>query len=98
MGFVGIGTVFLGWPLIGMILECYGSILLFGFEIFSGFMPVAINFLRRLPGLNIILNLPGISSVSCLHFVFALSITLISSFTYRLLINWKAEMKELESN
>lgn len=56
--FVGIGTVFLGWPLIGMILECYGSILLFG-----GFMPVAINFLRRLPGLNIILNLPGISSV-----------------------------------
>jgi len=56
--FVGIATVFLGWPLIGMILELYGSVLLFG-----GFIPVAINFLRRLPGLNIILNLPGISSV-----------------------------------
>ena len=113
--FVGIATVFLGWPLIGMILELYGSVLLFGyywnlqltnwsvihiatFSIFSGFIPVAINFLRRLPGLNIILNLPGISSVSYLLMAFALSIVLIFFFTCRLLINWKAEMKELEFN
>ena len=30
--FVGIATVFIGWPLIGMILEFYGSVLLFGYD------------------------------------------------------------------
>jgi len=56
--FSGIVVVFLGWPLVGMLVEFYGFILLFG-----GFLPVAINFIRRLPGLNVVLNLPGISSV-----------------------------------
>lgn len=31
---------------------------------FSGFFPVAINFLRRIPILGTFLNMPGISSVS----------------------------------
>ncbi|OAD55484.1 putative Golgi transport protein 1 [Eufriesea mexicana] len=52
----GIIVVLLGWPIIGMIIETYGFILLF-----SGFLPVAINVLRKVPGLRIILNLPGIS-------------------------------------
>ncbi|XP_076763453.1 vesicle transport protein GOT1B [Xylocopa sonorina] len=52
----GIIVVLTGWPIVGMILETYGFILLFG-----GFFPVAINILRKVPGLRIILNLPGIS-------------------------------------
>merc|ERR1712077_132991 len=55
--FGGILVVLFGYPLIGMIIESYGFIVLF-----SGFFPVAINFLRRIPVLGSILNLPGISS------------------------------------
>ncbi|KAG1680646.1 Vesicle transport protein GOT1B [Nymphon striatum] len=54
--FGGILVVLFGWPLIGMIVEIYGFFLLF-----RGFFPVAANFLRRLPVLGMILNLPGIS-------------------------------------
>uniref|UniRef100_A0A182MJX6 Vesicle transport protein GOT1B n=1 Tax=Anopheles culicifacies TaxID=139723 RepID=A0A182MJX6_9DIPT len=54
--FGGIAIVLLGYPLIGMLIEMYGFILLF-----SGFFPVAINFLRRVPVLGNILNMPGIS-------------------------------------
>ncbi len=57
--FGGILVVLLGWPIVGMIVECYGFIVLF-----SGFFPVAINFLRRIPVIGQILNLPVISSVS----------------------------------
>jgi hypothetical protein len=34
---------------------------------FSGFFPVAVNFLRRVPVIGTLLNLPGISSVSFLN-------------------------------
>jgi len=56
--FGGIIIVLTGWPLIGMLLETYGFVLLF-----SGFFPVAINFLRRVPILGTLLNMPGISRV-----------------------------------
>ncbi|GLH01853.1 hypothetical protein R5R35_003623 [Gryllus longicercus] len=56
--FGGIFLVLLGWPLIGMLLETYGFVLLF-----SGFFPVAINFLRRVPVLGTLLNLPGIRGI-----------------------------------
>uniref|UniRef100_A0A6M2DWE1 Putative vesicle-mediated transport corethrella appendiculata n=1 Tax=Xenopsylla cheopis TaxID=163159 RepID=A0A6M2DWE1_XENCH len=56
--FGGIIVVLIGWPLIGMIIETYGFVLLF-----SGFFPVAVNFLRRVPVLGTFLNMPGISSV-----------------------------------
>lgn len=55
--FGGILVVLLGWPLIGMCVELYGFVVLF-----SGFFPVAINFLRRIPVLGTILNMPVISS------------------------------------
>merc|ERR1711997_779326 len=55
--FGGIFVVLFGYPLVGMIIEAYGF-----FVLFSGFFPVAINFLRRIPVLGSILNLPGISS------------------------------------
>ena len=56
--FGGILVVLLGWPIVGMILEVYGFIALFG-----GFFPMAINTLRCLPVIGTILSLPGISSV-----------------------------------
>lgn len=56
--FGGIIVVLLGWPIVGMILEMYGFILLF-----SGFFPVAVNFLRRVPILGTILNLPGLRMI-----------------------------------
>ena len=56
--FTGTIVVLLGWPLIGMIIESYGFICLFG-----GFIPAAVSFLRRIPVLGTIFNLPGISSV-----------------------------------
>ncbi|XP_053693689.1 vesicle transport protein GOT1B [Sabethes cyaneus] len=56
--FGGIMIVLLGFPLIGMLIETYGFILLF-----SGFFPVAINFLRRVPVLGSFLNMPGVSKV-----------------------------------
>ncbi|XP_044732993.1 vesicle transport protein GOT1B [Chrysoperla carnea] len=56
--FSGICVVLIGWPLIGILIETYGFVLLF-----SGFFPVAINFLRRVPILGTFLNMPGISSI-----------------------------------
>ncbi|XP_023329767.1 vesicle transport protein GOT1B-like isoform X5 [Eurytemora carolleeae] len=55
--FGGIFIVLFGYPLIGMLVELYGFVVLF-----SGFFPVAINFLRRVPVLGTILNMPGIGS------------------------------------
>jgi len=57
--FGGILVVLFGWPLIGMVIEIYGFILLF-----SGFFPFVISFLRRVPLIGSILNFPGISKVS----------------------------------
>jgi len=56
--FGGISVVLLGWPLFGMLIETYGFVLLF-----SGFFPVAINFLRRVPVLGTLLNFPGIRAL-----------------------------------
>jgi hypothetical protein len=56
--FLGITIVLLGYPLVGMIVETYGFILLFG-----GFLPATIEFLRRVPVIGNFLNLPVISSL-----------------------------------
>jgi len=55
--FGGIIIVLFGWPITGMCIEAYGFVVLF-----SGFFPVAINFLRRIPVIGSLLNLPVISS------------------------------------
>lgn len=55
----GILIVLLGWPVIGMCVEMYGFFLLF-----SGFFPVAVNFLRRVPIIGTLLDLPYIRSVA----------------------------------
>ena len=56
--FGGILVVLLGWPIVGMVIEIYGFVALFG-----GFFPMAINTLRCLPVTGTILALPGISNV-----------------------------------
>jgi hypothetical protein len=42
----GIVTVLLGWPILGMIIELYGFVALFG-----GFLPLVISFLRQVTSL-----------------------------------------------
>ena len=57
--FGGILVVLIGFPFTGMCIESYGF-----FVIFSGFFPVAVNFIRRIPVIGNLLNLPGISHVA----------------------------------
>lgn len=56
--FGGVFIVLFGWPLVGMLIEIYGFIALFG-----GFLPVAVNFLKRIPFLGTFLSLPGIKQI-----------------------------------
>ncbi|XP_034719105.1 golgi transport 1Ba isoform X2 [Etheostoma cragini] len=55
----GVFVVLIGWPIVGVVLEFYGFFLLF-----RGFFPVVVGFIRRIPVLGSILNLPFISSPS----------------------------------
>ncbi|VUZ56319.1 unnamed protein product [Hymenolepis diminuta] len=57
--FGGIIVVLIGFPLIGTLIELYGSFCLFG-----GFMPVTIQFLYNVPVIGWILYLPGINRVA----------------------------------
>ncbi|CAO1419474.1 unnamed protein product [Diamesa serratosioi] len=57
--FGGIIIVLIGYPLIGMVVESYGFI-----SLFAGFIPVTIQFIRRVPVLGNLLNLPFISTVA----------------------------------
>ncbi|CAD7672130.1 unnamed protein product [Nyctereutes procyonoides] len=65
----GVFVVLIGWPLIGMIFEIYGFFLLF-----RGFFPVVIGFIRRVPVLGSLLNLPGIRSIGMLCYPFFLRV------------------------
>lgn len=61
--FVGMAIVLLGWPILGMGLEGFGFINLFG-----DFFPVVIAFLKRMPVIGKFLTLPGVRHVSCTLF------------------------------
>ncbi|KAL6735978.1 hypothetical protein Aduo_006377 [Ancylostoma duodenale] len=56
--FGGIFIVLFGYPLIGIIAEIWGFILLFG-----GFLPGIVNLLRSIPGVNTLTYLPGIRQI-----------------------------------
>uniref|UniRef100_A0AAV2IYP6 Vesicle transport protein GOT1B n=1 Tax=Knipowitschia caucasica TaxID=637954 RepID=A0AAV2IYP6_KNICA len=53
----GVLIVLIGWPIVGVLLETYGFFLLF-----RGFFPVVVGFIRRIPVLGALLNLPFIRS------------------------------------
>ncbi|XP_055943054.1 vesicle transport protein GOT1B-like isoform X2 [Argiope bruennichi] len=57
--FGGIFIVLIGWPLVGIIIEIYGFIVLF-----SGFLPIVVNFVRRVPVIGTILNLPLLNKIN----------------------------------
>ena len=57
----GVLLVLWGWSVVGILLESYGF-----FVLFSGFFPAVLGFLRRLPGLGSILDLPIFKLVSIL--------------------------------
>ncbi|KAI8998330.1 Golgi Transport [Gaertneriomyces sp. JEL0708] len=52
----GVLLVFLRWPVIGMMVEAFGFVNLFG-----DFFPVIVGFLRKMPVIGTILNTPVIS-------------------------------------
>ncbi|KAJ8518053.1 hypothetical protein ONZ45_g4817 [Pleurotus djamor] len=54
----GILLVFLKWPFIGVVVEVFGFLNLFG-----DFFPVIITFLRQLPFIGNLLSLPYISGI-----------------------------------
>jgi hypothetical protein len=54
----GLVLVVVGWAIVGVILETYGFWLLF-----SGFFPTVLGFLRRLPVLGRVLDLPVLKTV-----------------------------------
>jgi len=54
----GIFLVIVGWAFIGLVVELFGFINLFG-----DFFPIVIAFLRRLPLIGNVLNLPFISAL-----------------------------------
>ncbi|CAE6332745.1 unnamed protein product [Rhizoctonia solani] len=54
----GILLVFFKWPFIGMLIETFGFLNLFG-----DFFPVIVSFLRQLPFIGTFLNLPYIKGV-----------------------------------
>ncbi|CAN4080292.1 unnamed protein product [Withania somnifera] len=63
----GFFLVIIGWPILGMILEAYGFVVLF-----SGFWPTLAVFLQKIPVLGWIIQQPYIRSVclviSFIHF------------------------------
>lgn len=59
---VGVILILVKWALVGICVETYGFWLLF-----SGFFPVVLGFLRRLPVLGRLLDLPVLKTVRSLH-------------------------------
>ncbi|OAF70392.1 Golgi transport 1 [Intoshia linei] len=56
--FSGMVILLFGWPILGMIVELYGFVLLF-----RGFIPIGITFLRKIPIISVLFQLPGINKV-----------------------------------
>eukprot|EP01041_Mallomonas_annulata_P000533 gene533-1012_t len=54
--FLGIALIFMRWGLIGMGLEIFGFLNLFG-----NFLPTVLTVARQIPGLSVVLDLPVVS-------------------------------------
>ena len=58
---IGVVLILIKWALVGICIETYGFWLLF-----SGFFPTVLGFLRRLPVLGSVLDLPVLKTVRVL--------------------------------
>lgn len=56
--FSGFLLVLFGWAFVGTLVELYGF-----WKLFSGFLPSVIQSLKFIPGMNVVLNLPGIRNL-----------------------------------
>lgn len=56
--FGGLVVVIFGWVIVGLLLEGYGFVLLF-----RGFLPTVLMFLKRVPYVGRVLDMPGVKSV-----------------------------------
>ncbi|KAL6519661.1 hypothetical protein OROHE_017351 [Orobanche hederae] len=64
---IGFFLVIIGWPIIGMILEAYGFVVLF-----SGFWPTLAVFLQKIPVLGLLFQQPFIRSALQFQIAFAI--------------------------
>ncbi|GFP92484.1 vesicle transport protein got1a [Phtheirospermum japonicum] len=64
---VGFFLVIIGWPIIGMIVEAYGFVVLF-----SGFWPTLAVFLQKIPILGWLFQQPFVRSVCLLYHIIKL--------------------------
>jgi hypothetical protein len=56
--FLGIALVLMRWGLVGMLLEGFGFVNLFG-----NFLPTVLSFARQIPYLHVVLDLPVVADV-----------------------------------
>ena len=56
--FAGFLLVLFGWAFVGTLIELYGF-----WKLFSGFLPSVVQSLKFIPGMNVVLNLPGIRNI-----------------------------------
>lgn len=61
---VGVFLILIKWALVGICVEAYGF-----WALFSGFFPTILGFLRRLPVLGSLLDLPVLKTVRCTSFL-----------------------------
>lgn len=57
---IGVFLILIKWALVGICVEAYGF-----WALFSGFFPTILGFLRRLPVLGSVLDLPVLKTVRC---------------------------------
>ena len=56
--FLGFLLVLFGWALVGTVVELYGF-----WKLFAAFVPNVIQSLKFIPGMSVVLNLPGIRNL-----------------------------------
>ncbi|KAK3014816.1 hypothetical protein RJ639_008292 [Escallonia herrerae] len=78
---VGFFFVVIGWPILGMILESYGFVVLF-----SGFWPTLAVFVQKIPVLGWVFQQPYIRSVC-----FSLTVIAANGCLYNLSLFWEVQ-------
>ncbi|PIA28543.1 hypothetical protein AQUCO_06900069v1 [Aquilegia coerulea] len=83
---IGFFLVLIGWPIIGVILEAYGFIVLF-----SGFWPTLVVFMQRIPIFGWIFQQPFVTSVS----ITGPSLLILTKKIFYYIHNWHSTPKSV---